>query len=315
MQFLANGRPSRWQAFVLCFVLLCGAFYKPLWDLASFAQTDLHSHTLLVPFISAYLLYIERRRLRGHLATSWTPAVLLGGTAIALILLVKAFPYLALKLGGEGPTTLLILAFVSMTAAGAFLCFGSSWVRRATFPLAFLVFMAPLPEKIVFALQEWLKLASAETAAWLFDVTGTPVLQSNAVFFRLPGLVIEVAQECSGIHSTYVLFMTSLIAAYLFLQSPWHRALLVVVVIPLGILRNGFRIFVLGRLCVHYGPWMIHTWIHHHGGPIFFVLSLIPFFLLLYCLWRSEYRKRPIAKQKAVVHEDTDQTRQAPTHL
>ena len=40
-------------------------------------------------------------------------------------------------------------------------------------------------------------------------------------------------------------------------------------VIPLGILRNGFRIFVIGMLCVHIGPYMINSKIHRQGGPSF----------------------------------------------
>ena len=54
---------------------------------------------------------------------------------------------------------------------------------------------------------------------------------------------------------------------------------LVAFVIPLAILRNGFRILVIGLLCVNVGPQMIHSLIHRRGGPLFFMLSLIPFFL------------------------------------
>ena len=59
-------------------------------------------------------------------------------------------------------------------------------------------------------------------------------------------------------------------------------------VIPLGILRNGFRILVIGLLCVHVGPHMIDSPIHHRGGPIFFALSLVPLFLLVWWLRRQE---------------------------
>ena len=106
--------------------------------------------------------------------------------------------------------------------------------------------------------------------------------------FALPGMIIEVAQECSDIRSSLVLFITSLVAAYLFLHSPWRRLVLVAFVIPLGILRNGVRIVVIGLLCVHYGPQMIHSVIHRKGGPFFFALSLIPLFLLLWWLRRGE---------------------------
>ena len=38
---------------------------------------------------------------------------------------------------------------------------------------------------------------------------------------------------------------------------------------------------------------MIDTPIHHRGGPLFFVLSLFPFFLFLLWLRRGEARTRP----------------------
>jgi exosortase/archaeosortase family protein len=79
----------------------------------------------------------------------------------------------------------------------------------------------------------------------------------------------------------------------MFLRSPWRRAVLVLFVIPLGILRNGFRILVIGLLCVNIGPQMIDCPIHHRGGPIFFALSLIPLFLLLWWLRRSERQRCP----------------------
>ena len=40
------------------------AFIRPLTALATYAaETDLHSHILLIPFISAYLIYIRRKQL------------------------------------------------------------------------------------------------------------------------------------------------------------------------------------------------------------------------------------------------------------
>jgi hypothetical protein len=36
------------------------------------------------------------------------------------------------------------------------------------------------------------------------------------------------------------------------------------------------------------GPEMIHSPIHRQGGPVFFALSLMPFFLLLIVLWKSD---------------------------
>jgi len=122
-----------------------------------------------------------------------------------------------------------------------------------------------------------------------FHLSNVPFLRAGAVF-QLPNITIEVAQECSGIRSSWVLLMTSILAANLFLKTPWRRFALVAFIIPLAILRNGFRILVIALLCVNIGPQMIHSVIHRRGGPIFFALSLIPLFALLWWLRKGETR-------------------------
>ena len=112
-----------------------------------------------------------------------------------------------------------------------------------------------------------------------------------------------MAPECSGIHSSLVLFITSLLAGYLLLNSPWKRAVLVLAVVPLALLRNGLRIVTIGQLCVHVSPDMINSYIHRKGGPIFFALSLIPFFLLLLFLRRLGSRTNPKANVPSQLKE------------
>jgi exosortase C (VPDSG-CTERM-specific) len=183
--------------------------------------------------------------------------------------------------------TFRVLAFVCFLAASGFFFLGRKWMTAVAFPIAFLFFLVPLPDRAVDWLETSYKLASSDAAHLLFILSGTPVLREGTVF-QLPGIAFEVAQECSGIRSSWALFMTSLIASHLFLKSPWRRTLFVAFVIPLGILRNGFRIMVIGLLCVHLGPDMIHSVIHKQGGPAFFALSLFPLFLLLWWLRNCE---------------------------
>ena len=166
-------------------------------------------------------------------------------------------------------------------------------MRSAAFPLAYLIFMVPMPDAMADALETASKYASAEVANLFFHLSGTPFLRAGLIF-QLPNITIEVAQECSGIRSSWVLLMTSILAANLFLKTPWRRFALVAFVIPLAILRNGFRILVIGLLCVNVGPQMIHSLIHRRGGPVFFVLSLIPFLLLLWWLRKGETRTRSL---------------------
>jgi exosortase/archaeosortase family protein len=113
----------------------------------------------------------------------------------------------------------------------------------------------------------------------------------DGLFFHFPNITIEVARECSGIHSTIVLFIICVVAGQFFLQNPRHRLLLVGVAVPLGIIRNAFRIWLISWLCVHFGPEMIKSPIHRRGGPVFFALSIVPLVLLIIALRRRENRK------------------------
>jgi len=178
-----------------------------------------------------------------------------------------------------------------LTGAG-FWILGGALMRALAFPFALLVFMIPFPDFLRDAVETGLQHGSAVVAGCLFSLSDLPVLHDNLVF-RLPGISLQVAPECSGIHSTVVLFITSLVAGHIFLRSPCKRTVLCLAVIPLALVRNGFRVFVLGELCAHIGPQMIDSWIHHHGGPLFFALSLAPFFVLLYLLRRSERAGKP----------------------
>ena len=281
---------TRVAAFLGFAVLLTAVFIKPLFSLTAGAiHSQLDSYIVLIPFVSAYLIYDRRKRLPNDYGFSlW-----------AIIPLIAAFAALATALsprrsGGSlsyhDYLALMALSFVGFLAAGGFFFLGRKWMTAMAFPFAFLIFIVPMPDAMADTLETASALASAEAANLFFNLTGTPTLREGTVF-QLPNIVIQVGQECSGIRSSWVLFITSLIAANLFLKSGWRRAVLVCFVIPLGIARNGLRVAVIGNLCVQFGPQMIHSLIHRRGGPLFFTLSLIPLFLLLWWLHRGEGRK------------------------
>ncbi len=277
-----------------CFTIaLLGAFAQPLIALVNYAAgSDLYSYILLIPFVSGYSLYLRRNQL---------PKDYVVDLPLAMVFLAAGFGALAFTYWhfGEHPSTkadylaLLTLSFLCCLAAGGFFFLGRAWMQAAAFPLAYLIFMVPMPDPMRNALELASKSASAEVANLLFHLSGVPFIRAGAIF-QLPNITIEVAQECSGIRSSWVLLMTSILAANLFVKSSWRRLVFVAFVIPLGILRNGFRILVIGLLCVNSGPQMINSVIHRRGGPAFFVLSLIPFLLLLWWLRRGEIRTRSL---------------------
>jgi exosortase C (VPDSG-CTERM-specific) len=254
-------------------------FVQPLARLLGLAvQDDLHSHIPLVPLISGYLLWVHPRT-AAPFRSSIGGAILLATFAVASLGASSEFEGL---LSANENLSLMMLAYVSFIVAGGFLFLGSGWMATAAFPVAFLIFMVPLPDAAVYRLEHALAAASADAAAFFFSLSGTPLFRQGTTL-TLPGIALEVARECSGIRSTVVLFITSVLASHLFLKGPWHRAALIAFVVPLAIVRNGLRILVIGLLSVHVGPHMIESSIHRRGGPVFFALSLVP--LVMFSWW------------------------------
>jgi len=244
--------------------------------------SELHSHIILIPFVSAYLLYRRLEQLPKSYST-WLPGVV---TAAILGAGLVALGFLA-NFSANDRLSVFVGAYVATLMAIAFGLLGLRWVKAAVVPLFFLLFLIPLPDALVLAVEDLLARVSADVSASFIQWAGVPMYREGQVF-HLPGVVLEVARECSGIRSTWVLLIFGLVAAFELLETGWRRLLLVAVVIPLGILRNATRIFVIAWLCTQISPQMIHSPVHNRGGPIFFALSLVPLFCLIWWLRRQE---------------------------
>jgi exosortase C (VPDSG-CTERM-specific) len=282
------GSAQQLRSFGLVTLGLALCFGIPLWDLIWFAAgSELYSYILLIPFISLYLIWLKR----GSFPTCSQPArkaaavFLTAGTVVIIAYWLVLRP--RLKLVEDDYLAVMMVSFLLFFFGAGCLFLGMEILRAAIFPLGFLVFMVPIPAFLIREIDVFLQYGSAVVARGFFKLSGTPLFE-NGLVFQLPGITIQIAPECSGIHSSLVLFITSLLASYVFLRTPWKRAVFILAVVPLGILRNGFRVFTIGELCVHLGPQMINSPIHRKGGPIFFALSLIPLFILLVVLQKSE---------------------------
>ena len=273
-------------------LVLVACFALPLFHLLRFVlHSELYAHILLIPFISGFLIWMQRERAVSTLQPS--PRLAFLPFVIGALLLVGYRVALRKGWTPEVPDSLAVttFAFLCFWLAGGFLFLGAKYLKSIAFPVAFLLFCIPFPLVVRDGIEYLLQHGSADVASAMLSVSGMPVLQTGTELL-LPNQRLIVAAECSGIHSTLILFITTVVAAYLFLEKSINRSVLMLVVLPLAILRNAFRIFVIAQLCVHIGPQMLDSPIHHHGGILFFGLSLIPLFLLLSYLTKRESRKK-----------------------
>jgi exosortase C (VPDSG-CTERM-specific) len=296
MDSIARGITSKWPrspgvGILLFSGFLALAFLSSLWELLLYSvSSDLYSYIPLIPFVSAYIIWLKQEKLRGLLDRSPRAALLALTIGAGVLITYWTLVGQGWQVNRNDKLTLMMSAFLSLLLGGGFLFLGAGVMRAIAFPAGILFFMVPPPTFLISWITSFLQHASAEAGYALLSLVGEPILRRGLIF-QLSGMTIEVAEECSGIHSSLVLFITSLLAGYLFLRTPWKRTVLTLAVIPLAILRNGFRIFTIAMLCVHVDPRMIDSPIHHRGGPIFFVLSLVPFLAFLFVLRRSERQK------------------------
>jgi exosortase len=110
--------------------------------------------------------------------------------------------------------------------------------------------------------------------------------------FEVPGLAIEVAEQCSGIRSSLALLITSIIAGYMILETKKRRIILAISVIPITVIKNAIRITTLTLLSVYVDmAWMTSSWLHRGGGIVFFMIVLVLFLIPTLLLLRRSEKK------------------------
>jgi exosortase len=269
-------------AVLLAVSLLVG--WRPLVDTFALAlRDDAYTHILLILPISAVLIFQERRSLRLMVA----PNVRTGSALLAMAVLVAGFGRGWPSLSSDVQLSISMFALVLAWIGAFVLCFGSRVSRSVLFPLCFLFGLVPLPQLVLNEIVHLLQQGSAWSAYVLFTAVGVPVAQ-DGVRLTIPGLTVEVAQECSSIRSSSMLLVTTMVLAQLLLRSPWRKALVIGVAVPLSVAKNGLRIFTIAMLGTRVDPGYLTGRFHHEGGIVFFTIALIGVFVLLWILRRGE---------------------------
>jgi exosortase len=270
---------NRWVWFSGWIFLSSMFFVRPLMVLirVSLSNDDV-SYIVLIPFLSAAVLFIERRKVFFELSVDKT----LGGC----ILILGVFTAVASRLLG-GVLSVYILSLVLLWLAGFALFFGKAASKAAQFSLLFLFLMVPpsniLLDRVVYLLQA----GSAWITAGLFDLFHVPALREGFVF-HLARVDIEIAKECSGIRSSMSLLILALLVTHFALRSFWKKALFLACGLFMMILKNGIRIATLTLLAMYVDPGFLYGRLHHQGGIVFFLIGLVLLLPVLLFLQRSE---------------------------
>ncbi|MCC6694578.1 MAG: exosortase/archaeosortase family protein [Candidatus Hydrogenedentes bacterium] len=262
-----GGLPVKTLLYGALLAILVGVIFRETWDglLYQYGRVDsYYSHGLLIPVISLFFVWRMRRELR---AIPVSPS----GLGLALLafscFMILVGDFLGFRLIGQSVILLMVAAFVL-----TFL--GMAHLRALWFPVAFLVFMIPIPDSITQGLVLQVKLLATELAVRLAQLVSLPMIRDGSfVIFGNDRLL--VGEVCGGLRSLIALLALGAVVSYVSRAKPWARWLLFFLSAPVAIAANVTRIFFLCIVGYHWGSAVAAGRVHDISGILIYATAAI----------------------------------------
>ncbi len=230
------------------------------------ASDSFYGHGWLVPIAFAWLIRQRRAILNEvpHLPTTAGLSWLIGAVGVHLLAW-------HLRIGFVSG-----FAMIAVLASLIWVNGGREALRVLRFPLAFLIFMVPLPGVFLIGISFHMKLLAATLATHIISWLGISAVQAGSSI-HLPGVTIIVDDVCSGLRSVMSLAALSVLWASFLPPGAhwWKRAALVASALPIALTTNMVRILVLMLLAVIYGAPAAEGFVHFGSGIVVFGLAIV----------------------------------------
>jgi len=277
MEFLKIKSPTVFIYIVIFLSLFIVCYHSTLaWMYIRCTGIDsYYSHAFLIPLISAYLIWQKKDQLRNlESSTTWWG---LGIVSIAVLLHVLGTILYIFSISGFSIFFLIIGTVLFL--------FGKGITKAIAFPLAFLIFMFPIPLAVLTAITFPLKVLVAKTGVQIVEWFGIPVVREGFNII-IPGGNLVVGNPCSGLRSLIAFMALGAVLAYLVDTSLPKKVTLFLLSIPIAILSNIIRVPILILVSHYYGlkaaspesVWHVAT------GLLVFVVGFMLFLTASKCL-------------------------------
>jgi exosortase D (VPLPA-CTERM-specific) len=255
---------SHWLVIALASAAMLLAFFDALrFMVATWDFVEEYSYGYFIPAITAFLVWQKADALRElRLQGNWGG---LGLIALALLLLAVGH-FSAIRLIGQ-------YGFIVAVFGVAVCLIGWNGTRVIALPLAFLLFMIPLPQFLLRELSNSLQLLSSQWGVALIRQFGISVfLEGNVI--DLGTMKLQVVEACSGLRYLFPLIVLGMLAAYFFRGAGWKRVLIVASTVPFTIVINSLRIGLIGVTVEHWGREMAEGLLHDFEGWFMFLICI-----------------------------------------
>jgi exosortase len=259
-----------WGVLVVSFIFC----YLPtfFWLNGKFSgQDSYYSHGYLVPFVTAYLIYLKRNELK---------AIRPSSSAVGLWLIIAA---LIIHVFGEIAVINFVSSFsmVLYIAGAALYLTGREFSGKIALPVIFLIFMCPVPDSIINWVSLPMKSLSTTLALKIIDLSGIPYIREGfKINFAASSFV--VGTPCNGMRSLISYFALGFLFLY-FIKPRWWKSVIFLLIIPvISIALNGLRIAILLFIANRYGQEAAspESYLHDGSGIFVFIIGIVVLMLL-----------------------------------
>ncbi|MRR55644.1 MAG: exosortase/archaeosortase family protein [Deltaproteobacteria bacterium] len=263
---------------LLALSLLAGLYYTIIPEMVQqWYNDDNYSHGFIIPLISGWFLYTRWDSLKKALVEPWGPG-----------LLIIIFGLIQLTVGWLCTEYFTMRSSLVVLLAGMTLyLLGKGVFRRALLPLAYLLFMVPIPYIVYDAAAFPLKLFITKVSVWVLKAAGIVVWREGNILM-FPEVTFEVADACSGTRSLMSLLALGVAYAIISQRSNLKRWILVLATIPIAIFTNALRVIVTGILAQWWGAKAAEGFFHEFAGMAVFALAMLLLVALGTLLARGE---------------------------
>ncbi len=272
-------------SFSVLAILFVLALYKHGldWMVRYWFAREEYSHGVLIPFITAFLIWQKKNVLqRLSFGESWVGvAITLAGAVIIAIGHISAIKVITQY------------GFIISLAGLAFAHMGWRGFKEIWMPIVLLFFMIPIPDVMLQGISESLELISSSLGVWIIRLFNISVyLEGNVI--DLGVLKLQVVEACSGLRYLFPLMTLGFICAYIFKAVLWKRIVVFLSSIPITILLNSFRIGMIGVLVEYWGSSMAEGFLHAFEGWAVFMICTGILVLEMWGLARLGKERRPL---------------------
>lgn len=222
-----------------------------------------YSHGFLIPFVSGFLVWRK-----------WDKLAKLDKRPSNLGFLVLFLGLLLLILGHLGAEFFTKRFSMLVVVFGLLLLnLGNDHIKILFFPLAFLIFMIPLPYILYDSIAFPLQMLALKVATSSLDWLGIRVLREGNII-HLSTTFLEVQEACSGIRSLVSLLALTTFYSYLTQNGILKRVILILSAIPIAVILNAFRVTATGVLTACYGENVAQGFFHEFSGLLTFLFAM-----------------------------------------